>query len=364
MEILKGSCLIFVNLILYTSFGLLIIKRKGKELSLGLSLVTGFFMYYFLFFLVCFPFMKKYRPLSWLSKTWLGFVVLILTVSLILCRKELSLAIKKIVNKAKEHPLAAGVIVLLVLLQILLVSITYNFTLDAAYYVSNVGTCVNTNMINVYDPFTGAWQDHYELRYFFATYSVNDAVLCQLTGIKALIWTKYVMSATVIIIVNVIYYKIAVFFYKENARAVTVMMSAMFFVNLTFISMYTSSLFLLTRTYEGKTVIGNIALPFIFYIYLHLISDGESDAQAAEEISLPWLILFIVSAGAVTISSSANMLVPGALCVMFVPYIIVKKSYKNLPKLALCLIPGIVMTALYVLYIEGYFVFYTYPKLF
>ncbi len=89
---------------------------------------------------------------------------------------------------------------------------------------------------------------------------------------------------------------------------------------------------------------------------MHLSSDKDIDS--------PWLIMFITAVGAVTISSSANMLIPGALCVMFVPYMIMKRTAKPLLKLIACVIPGLVMTAVYILYIEGYFVFYTYPEIF
>ena len=353
MEIAKSIIMIAINLIMYTSFGMLIVRRKGKDLSLALSLIVGFFAYYFLFFIVCFPFMKKYRPLSWLSRTWIVIAALIVIISIIICRNQLSEACKKYILEIKSNPILSVAIICIILAQIILVTVTYNFTLDAAYYVSNVGTCVNTNMINVYDPFTGLWQDHYELRYFFATYSVNDAVLCQLTGIDALIWTKLIMSGTVIIIVNILYLMISKYMFGENKKAIVIMMGCILFVNVTFSSMYTTSLFLLTRTYEGKTIIGNLALTFIFYIYMHLMNE--------DEIVSPWLMMFIISFGTVTISSSANMLVPGALCVMFVPYMIVKKSLRILPKLALCVMPGIIMTGVYILYIKGYFVFYTYP---
>jgi len=298
--------------------------------------------------------MKKYRPLSWLTNTWLGIVAAVVVLAIILCHKQVKNAVNMIIAIIRQHTIAFTVVAIIIIIQVILVSVTYNFTLDAAYYVANVGTCVDTNMINVYDPFTGAWQDHYELRYFFATYSINDAVWCQITGIEALVWTKFVMSATVIIIVNVLYFKICSYMFKGDSKAITIMMAAILFVNVTFISMYTSSLFLLTRTYEGKTVIGNLSILFIFYIYLLLIND--------EEIVSPWLMLFLISLGSVTISSSANILVPGALCVLFTPYMIMKKTLKPLPKLIACMIPGMVMTAVYILYIKGYFVFYTYPK--
>lgn len=353
MEIIKSVLLILLNLTLYLSFGALILNRKNKELSIPLCLIAGYFGYYILFFMVCMPYMIKYRPLTWLTRTWIPVAFVVMIVSLFVCRKKLLEAFKKLLNTAKEHRIAAFAVLAVILLQVIIVSSTYNFTLDAAYYVANVSTSLQTNMINVYDPFTGAWQNHYEVRYFFATYSINDAVLCQFFNMEALIWARIVMSSTVIILVNILYVMIAAFLFKGDIRKTAIMLISMLVVNVLFASIFTPSYFLLTRTYEGKTIVGNITVPFVFYIYMNLINDVEIDN--------PWLMTFLASIGSITISSSANMLIPGELLLLYVPYMLLKKTVKPLPKLICCVLPGLLMLVVYVLYIEGFFVLYTYP---
>lgn len=353
MKVISSILLIILNLIMYTCFGSLILRRKNKELSLSMSLIVGYFAYYIVFFLVCMPYMIKYRPLTWLTRTWIPIAFLVIVGSIIICRKELCTALLKLFSEIKENKIIVACIGLIILIQVIVVSSTYNFTLDAAYYVANVSTSLETNMINVYDPFTGNWQNHYEIRYFFATYSINDAVMCQFFKQEALIYTRTVMSSVVIIAVNVLYILIADYLFKGNKKAIVIMLLSMLFVNLTFASIFTPSYFLMTRTYEGKTIVGNLAIPVIFYIYMKVIND--------EDVYLPWLSTFIVSVGAITISSSANMVLPAELCLLYFPYMVMKKTVKPLPKLALCILPGILMLIIYVLYIEGYFVLYTYP---
>ena len=354
VDIIKGILAIPLNLIIFYLFGALILHRKNKPRREGLSLIVGFFAYYVLFFMVCFPFMIKYRPLSWLIKTWIPIVIAILIISLIINAKSTADYLSNLIAIIKSNKIPAIVILVVVVLQIIIVTCSYNFTLDAAYYVSNVTTSLDTNMINVYDPFTGAWQDHYEVRYLFATYSINDAVMCSLLGIPALIQTKLTMSGVVIILVNILYVMIAKALFSDNVFGITVMTSIMFFVNVMFYTIFTSSLFLLTRTYEGKTVIGNLSIVAIFYIFMLMIND--------EEINYPWLSMFIISLGSMTISSSGNMLIPAQLSILFVPYMIVKKTLKPLFKYILCVLPGIAMVLIYILYVKGVFVFYTYPR--
>lgn len=353
MVIIKSVLFILLNLILYLCFGALILNRKNKGLSLPLCLITGYFVYYFLFFIVCMPYMIKYRPLNWLTKTWIPVLFAIMAISLILCGKKIIAALKELILYVKTNRVAALIIVTVILVQAVIVSITYNFTLDAAYYVANVSTSLQTNMINVYDPFTGAWQNHYEVRYFFATYSINDAVMCQFFNMEALVWTRVVMSSTVIILVNILYMKIAMFLFKGNVRKSAIMLTSMFIINILFASIFTPSYFLMTRTYEGKTIVGNLTVLFVFYIYMNLINDVDIDN--------PWLMTFLASIGSITISSSSNMLIPGELLLLYVPYLLIKKTIKPLPKLVLCILPGLLMLVVYVLYIEGFFVLYTYP---
>ena len=353
IDIVKGIIEIPILLLIFYLFGALVLRRKNRPANHGLFLVVGFFVYYFLFFVVIFPFMVKYRPLTWFLKAWLPIVGVVIVVSGILNGKSAIDHLKEVARYALEHKVVALIIGAVILAQVIIVTTTYNFTLDAAYYVANVTTTLETNMINVYDPFTGAWQDHYEVRYLFATYPINDAVMCWLFAVPALIQTKLTMSAVVIILVNVLYIMIAKVLFEDNAKGVAVMVAMMFFVNVMLYTIFTSSLFLLTRSYEGKTVIGNLSIMTIFYIFMLLIND--------EIITYPWLSMFLVSLGSMTISTSGNMLIPALLSVLFVPYMIVKKTLKPLPKFIACVLPGVLMLVVYVLYIEGFFVFHTYP---
>ena len=359
---------VIVNFILYLSFGSLILRKKGKVDSLFLSVVVGFFFYYSLFFFVCIIPMKYYRPLSMLTKIWVPIVLVIVVLSVILNGKQWIRQLNNILVYINNHKASAIVLLILIAVETVLVSCTYNFTLDAAYYVANVATSVETNMMNVYDPFTGAWQDHYELRYFFATFSMQDSVVCQLTGIPALIWTKSVMAITIILLTNAVYLLIAreLFINKRNENTTTpdlrigreaaccVMLAFMLLINLTYYTIYTSSLFLMTRTYEGKAIVGNLALVTIFYLFIRM-NDDSIDTR-------PWLLTFLVCFGATTISSSANMLIPVELTVLFVPMIFRKKCFRAIPKYVACVIPGLVFALAFVLYVKGYFVLYTYPR--
>ncbi len=380
MNVVKIALAVICNFILYLSFGSLLTRRYVRKNGDGscpvlISVVTGFFFYYFVFFIFCIPPMRYFRPLSLLTRIWVPTAVIIVLISAVLNGRDWLEGFRRIGRYIKGHPAAMIILAVIVGIQVVLVSCTYNFTLDAAYYVANVATSVQTDMMNVYDPFTGAWQDHYEMRYFFATYSIQDSVVCQLTGIPALIWTKSVMAVTIILLTNMVCFMIAreLIVYKNGRNekessgegdrkgiiadseiTVVIMMGLIFLVNMMFTTIYTSSLFLMTRTYEGKAIVGNLALLTVFLLFIRM-NDESLKIR-------PWLMVFMVCFGAATISSSANMLLPVELTVLFVPMIVRKKKWGMIPKYIACVIPGLVFSAAFVLYVKGYFVLYTFPK--
>ncbi len=353
MQILTIVLGVIVNIVIYLSFGSLLTRRKDTNLQPGLSLIVGFFAYYSLFFVFCIPVMKWYRPLSVLTAIWVPVVAVIVICALVLNARAFGKKALELVSRIRQHPYLTLLIILIVALQIVIVTTSYNFTLDASYYVAGVATNVETNMINVYDPFTGAWQDHFEMRYFFATYPVSDAVVCQLTGIPALLQTKSIMATVVILLTNVVYYLIAKLLFAGKEREPVWMLGFICLMNLLFITIYTPSLFLFTRTYEGKAIVGNLSVMTILYFFILLVKDQKPRPY--------WLLLFLVCFGSTTVSSTANMLIPAEVSMLFVPDILLHKRFRELIPYAVCILPGILLALAFVAYVKGYFVFYTYP---
>ena len=354
MMIIKALALVLVSFIEYLSFGSICCIRRGRKWSLPVTVAVGFFAYYAVFAAVCLPIMLTYRPLSLLARIWILPCAAIPPAAVLIYKKDWMSKLSAIRDDMKEGPVFYVTVAAVTLALVILAVITYNFTLDAAYYVAQVSTNVETDMINVYDPFTGMWQDHFELRYVFATYYAYDAVVCSLTHLPALVETKTVMSAVVMIMVCLLYAYICRYFFAapEAASVMYILMTA---VNFLFISLYTSSNFLLSRTYEGKSIVGNISLVLIFVLFMMAIRDGENDKGVM-------LKLFITCLGTATVSSTANMVIPAQVFSLFIPLALIRKRYGMIAKVIACTAGEIVMMLVYVLYVKGYFAIYTFPR--
>lgn len=364
---------LLLNFVIYLLFGMLLCPGKKDEpgsppsRGWGLVIVSGFFLYYSLFTLFALPVMYRWRPLSLLSSLWGAAAGIICIVSVILNRKRLAGLFKSLPGMFRASRALWIMAALLVLIQMLIVLYSYQFTLDAAYYVANVSTSLQTDSLNIYNPYTGDWQDHFEMRYFFATYALQDAVMCRWFSIPALIQTKIIMASVVIILTNMLYFMIGRALLEdrpesEGIRKQASLLLMMFFaglINFYFTTIYTTSAFLLTRTYEGKSILANVVLPVILYIYI-LKMRGRRGL---------WGILFVIAFGSTVISNTSNMLVPAALAVLFVPYVIMTfvrgergRALKSAALTLMCMLPGIVLSLVYVAYVKGMFVFYTYPR--
>ena len=347
--------MVFVNFIMFFLYGSLITGRfKKTGFSATISIITGFFVLLIVFDLCCFPVMLKWRPLSLLSGIWLAVTLGLCAVSVLINRRLFAECFKRIGRFIAGHPYFTAAAVLLVLAQLVIIGLSYDFTLDASYYVARVTTDVTTNTINIYDPYTGEWTDHFEFRYFFSTYPTLCAVIAYLTGIHPLTFMKVVMSLTSVILFNLLMFMIGRELFEG---AVQKQLAFMFFVGLMlffFSSIYTPAQFLVTRSYEGKAILGNVVLPFILYLTLLIYKDVRRTDS--------YVYLFITCLGATALSNSANMLLPAMLFCTLLPAFIKFRARRILVSACLSAAPCIILLLLYVAYVKGMFVFYTYPR--
>ncbi len=355
--ILTGTAvlLIFFNLILYFLFGSAISAIGKKEApSVTKAVFTGFFLYYLLFAVFCIPVMLKWRPMSLLTRIWTGVILIICIFSLVFCIRKYRVKLKGLSEYIRENRYSLLLIIALTAIEAFIIIYNYQFTLDAAYYVANVTTSLETDTLNIYDPYTGDWQDHFEMRYFFAVFPLNDAVMCDLFNIHPLIWCKTTMTGTAVVLTNMVLYMTGKKLFDGNMAKNTLFIAFAAVMNFFFITIFTPSDFLVTRTYEGKCLLANVVLPGVFYIYINILEDAKSKEN--------WLLLLLVCLGSPVLSSSSNMLLPAMIGLTILPLCIIKKDITIAFKSLVCMLPGIALMLMYVAYVKGMFVLYTYPR--
>ena len=355
IRLVSALLMIAVNFILFLLYGSLITGRfKKTGFSATISIITGFFVMLIIFDLCCFPVMLKWRPLSLLSGIWAAVTVALCALSVFLNRAALKESFRSIGAFVAKNRLFTAGVALLLLVQLLIIGMSYDFTLDASYYVARVTTDVTTNTINIYDPYTGEWTDHFEFRYFFSTYPTLCAVLSSITGIHPLTFMKIVMSLTVVILSNMLIFMIGRELFPASLKRQFAFMLFSGIMLFFFSSIYTPAQFLVTRSYEGKAILGNVVLPFLILLTIRIYKDVKAWDS--------YIYLFLTCLGATSLSNSANMLLPAALFCMLLPAFIKFREKRILISACLSAAPCIILLLLYVAYVKGMFVFYTYPR--
>ncbi len=346
---------VFFNLYMYFVFGSLITGVfKSRRFSATVSCITGFFLYFILFDLVCIPIMVLWRPLSLLAKIWTGVMIIITLISAALNLKRWVGCFKEMCVFFLRHRVFTLVSLSLVFIEAFIIIRCYQFTFDAAYYVGTASTSLFTDSIKIYDPYTGMWQDHFEMRYFLSNYAVNDAVMCRLFGFHPLVWTKTVMEGTVVALSGMVIYRLGRALFPESLEKTGIFLFLASFGTFFYSTIYTSQEFFITRTYEGKTILGFVIIPLILLVYIKFLRNHHD--------SFCWILLFLISLGSLCLSNTASMLIPAALAVYMLPLAVIKKDVKIILKTGGIALPCILSVIMYICYVKGYFVLYTMPR--
>ncbi len=346
MEWIKAIGIVVLYFVLFFLFGSMVTFRKEKICpSFSMTLLVGFFMYYILFQIITVPLMFSIQPLNRLSVVWSIVAVIVCVLSIWKNHEKWKrLWDEKIqyYKVTKTNLLWWFAIGGVTLVNVLIVSAIYSSYWDATYYVGNVSYAVYYNSINTINPLHGSVMEYFDLKHCLATYHVHDAVFCQLFQIHPLIETKTIMVIVVTILLNLVYYQFAQFFFTETVWKRAWMMAFCLLINLCTYTAYTASSFVLLRTYEGKAIAGAIIAPMLFYWFLQLFLKKENNTFA-------WIGLFITSWGAAAISSSALFLVLAGISCFMIIYWIQIRRWSIIINSVICMMPSAIVLGCYLL---------------
>lgn len=102
----------------------------------------------------------------------------------------------------------------------------------------------------------------------------------------------------------------------KEKQMVWVLLCFISVVNLNFHTIFSNASFLLTRGYEGKAVLCNIILPFLFYLGLRMYQEKNGKRV--------WLLFFMTGVAAIDLTMSSMMTVPVAMSAVILPNLVRK----------------------------------------
>lgn len=348
-ELIMCMLPLLVQLYLFTALGMLVLKVLHQRFRLTLALVLGFFAYYALFQILYLPCMVWKIRLSVLGTVWLAFCLVMGIFSPVFCRDlwgKAFLAACRRKRRRKGEILLAGAVLCLIGFQIYyMVRYGYN-GYDTQYYIGAVNTSVYTDTMFVYNAVTGMKEQELPLRYALSGFYMNAAVFCRFFHAMPVLYMRYVTGILCSLLANSILYEIGrLFFEKNRVRGGCWMVIWGVGLNFLFRSMYTTSEFLMLRSYEAKAFCANVVLPGIFLACMWIWKKADHRKW--------WVYLGLMTFSADTISMSAIVTAPAMVGALLLGKVLASKGSRRIGSALLCLLPCILYLGAYLLTMKG-----------
>lgn len=208
---------------------------------------------------------------------------------------------------------------------------------DAYYVVQSLITQQNGSMYSI-QPYTGV-ASPIDMRHAMAVFTMWITYAGKVTGIHTTILCHSVLPLVLIPLTVITYMELGLRLLKKKEDMLP------YFVLITELlilfgrtSMYTSEKFLLSRTWQGKSLAANLLIPMVVLVlFIHLRKSNK----------MSWIMLLVMDTVAGIFSSLAVMQVSILIGIGGLWYGIKNKSLKDMIRVWLCLIPGLLYILLY-----------------
>lgn len=217
---------------------------------------------------------------------------------------------------------------------------------DDAYYVAVSTITEASDRMYLLHPYVGE-TTKLDIRHGLAPFPVWIAFLARVSGIHPAIVSKIAMPLLLIPLTYVIYGMTGSRFLKGRREGLAVFM---LFIELLVMwgnySIYTAETFLMTRTRQGKAALGNLVIPAMIFLFCLI---GERMAENKKTEKGLWTLLFAAVTAAGLCSTLGSVLVILLLGMFCLCAAAVYKRWKLLLPAAVCILPGLANTGLYLL---------------
>lgn len=237
------------------------------------------------FQIICVPMIlaqRSFRDVVVLFSGYMATMVL-LSVAVGIHRRVGSPALKRVRNDNLEKDIAAfllwGCVVGLVLLQLVLACLLAYEEGDDAFYVA-VST-VTVDAGNMYQklPYTGTTTG-LDARHGLAPMPIWVAYLAQVSGMRTATVAQVALPLTLIVMTYGIYLLLGKRLFPDGRRKLPLfMLMLQLLVLFGGYSTYSAENFMLVRTAQGKSVMANIVIPFLLYLFMVIMEKLQAEGK-------------------------------------------------------------------------------------
>ena len=296
--LLTGLWLIIVPIIL--GLGILKFNKKGNK-SVFLAWIIGLLVSFLVFELCSTPLIFAGKSFTTLKDYWFVIVLVLTALSIILNVKNIKDIAKKNWEEIKEFPIILTILVVIVVGAQCYVGYTYMYEdYDDSNFVAKAVITSDTDTMFVYNDI-GTEYTGYPDRQVLSPFPVFTANIANLVGIHPTIMAHTIFPVVFLLLAYNVYYLLGNAVFKHDKSKT---MLFLLFIALVYsfgdVTRYAASSRILLRPWQGKSILASIIIPFIIYVFIEHV--GKEDDKFA------WLVLFIIMAGSILLSTMGVML--------------------------------------------------------
>lgn len=297
---------------------------------------------------ICVPMIilkKRFWGVKWMFGIFAG-VLLILSLVLMVYRycKSRGEGEKCVCEvKHKGHAFLWLLFGALLLMQLILTGVMAYEEGDDAFYIATSTAVLDADTMYSKLPYTGG-ATGLDVRHGLAPFPVWVAVLASVCGLPAVTVSHIAAPMMLILMTYAIYYLIGSHL-LEGRREYLPFFMLLLEVMILFggYSTYSAENFLLVRTSQGKAVLANIIIPYLFLLFIRIFERVHTQ----QKVGVHWLLLALTMIAACLCSTLGALLTClllgiGALCM-----VICYRNWKALFAMAACCVVPVCVAGLY-----------------
>lgn len=312
--------------------------------SLLATYVYGWFVMFALFQVTSTPLILLKSSFSKLVALYGCLLLLVMIIGMFTGRKALIDMIRiNQQNKTCRTVKIAWLVMLLIIAAQMLYLVFHQYTDgDDAYYISVAVDAVEKDTMYLTNAYIGYPQTVVDIRHALSPVPIFMAFLSRISGIHPTVIAHSVMAPVLIGLMYAIYTLLGRRLLREHREYTPVFL---LFINVFYVfghvSLYTAETFAYTRTWQGKSMLANLVIPFI---YLALLSILDEDSGFGE-----WLLLFFATLASVFTTSVSVFFAAVLFGISFLFFLFRRRRSTDVAGFMICVTTCIVFGVLYII---------------
>lgn len=332
--------------------GFLFEKQKKR---IGTIYLAGWIFMAAIFQLVSVPLVLKMKTFSQLEELYTIIILIIVIASCFVMIVTVGISalidfveLPSFKKMTRQEVILWGIFGLLLTLQVVMSIAWMTPDGDDSYYVTNSVIADEEDKMYIEDPYTGVYCN-LEYRHVLAPFSMFVSFFARKLSVHATIVAHSILPAVFIMLTYLVYYKICqALLPNENEKqsVFMILISGMQLFGGT--SRFTNEMFFLTRTWQGKSFLANMIIPFIFYMLLQLCRQTEKEGNHRYRLLGIYFLIFAGNLAGALSSSLGLLLLMIFEGVWYVIIAIRNRQKAMIPCGGITLLPCVVYMALYI----------------